>query len=247
MQQRRSGPVLRRRASWTIPCCRGRIGSVCDPASARPLLCPGQVIHHTSWRVFTVAIQLIRCESAAFPRGARLNFRVSVNDSSDHTDDGGRCHLQLAIRGVRIHDEEPDTVLPVNPVGSENSTGPIPLASQVLHLLVRLAEFAVLRRKPRRQVRPGRCGSRGRRSNPRYCAHFRRLHSHADRNGQPQPARSGRVAVVEVQHAAQALTALDSACGSEVGRVGADDPVAQTLVIALCVRVGYEFGDGFSQ
>ncbi len=58
---------------------------------------------------------------------------------------------------------------------------------------------------------------------------------------------SGSSAVVVVQHAAKTLTPSDGARSSKVASFRANDPVAQTLVIALCVIVGYELGDDFSR
>ena len=51
------------------------------------------------------------------------------------------------------------------------------------------------------------------------------------------PARSGRLAVVMVQHAAQALMALDGPRRSQMASLRADDPVRQTLVVPLGVVV----------
>jgi hypothetical protein len=51
------------------------------------------------------------------------------------------------------------------------------------------------------------------------------------------PARSGRLAVVLVQHAAQALMALDGTRRSQLPRLRADDPIRQTLVVPLGVVV----------
>jgi hypothetical protein len=45
---------------------------------------------------------------------------------------------------------------------------------------------------------------------------------------------SGRRAVVIVQHAAQALAALNHICVSNLSRFGDDELVGQALVIALC-------------
>jgi hypothetical protein len=75
------------------------------------------------------------------------------------------------------------------------------------------------------QTLHGRRRSRGSRANPGFRAHLRIHNSNAARDGRPQSAGSGRVAVVVIEHAAQSLAALDRAGCCEVGRIGADETV----------------------
>jgi hypothetical protein len=58
---------------------------------------------------------------------------------------------------------------------------------------------------------------------------------------------SGSGAVVVVQHAAQALAALDLTCVAEMARLWADELVRQALMIALAVIVGDEVLNGCTQ
>ncbi len=63
----------------------------------------------------------------------------------------------------------------------------------------------------------------------------------------PKFTNSGRGAVIVVQHATQALTPLDHACVSKMGRFWADESVGQPLVIALGVIMGDEVVHGGPQ
>src|SRR5215471_8121632 len=62
-----------------------------------------------------------------------------------------------------------------------------------------------------------------------------------------QPAPSRRLTIIVVQHSAQPLTALDRSVASAVRLFLHDQPVAQSLVVALPVIMLHEFLDGLPQ
>src|SRR5215813_8579169 len=62
-----------------------------------------------------------------------------------------------------------------------------------------------------------------------------------------QPARSRRLTIIVVQHSAQPLAPLDRSVASAVRLFLHDQPVAQSLMVALPVIMLHEFADGLPQ
>ena len=71
--------------------------------------------------------------------------------------------------------------------------------------------------------------------------------SHNQRGIGPQLDRSGSGPVIVVQHAAQALPALDLSRASEVAGFWPDELVSQSLMIALAVLMSNEVLNGCPQ
>ena len=72
-------------------------------------------------------------------------------------------------------------------------------------------------------------------------------HRHNQRGIDPRLDRLGSGTVIVVQHAAQALPALDLSRASEVAGFWTDELVSQSLMIALAVIMSNEVLNGFPQ
>src|SRR5262249_41584745 len=72
-------------------------------------------------------------------------------------------------------------------------------------------------------------------------------HRHNQRGIGPRIDRSGSGTVIVVQHAAQALPALELSRASEVAGFWTDELVSQSLMIALSVIMSNEVLNGFPQ
>ena len=85
------------------------------------------------------------------------------------------------------------------------------------------------------------------RERPRAALRLGSTHSPVTILSQFDRPPSGRSAILIVQHSAQALTALDRSRPTGVGLFPHDQPVVQTLVVALVMIMHNEFLDGLSQ